>query len=83
MDYQMLTDVHHVEIRRGKLLDLEATHARQTLDASLAEQAGAAPEQLAQVFMEIAFVTRQIELLRELMVVALAANNGSGEKVDA
>jgi hypothetical protein len=67
MEYRLLTKGHERQIWRNKLLDLETAHMRLGLDARLAEMAGAHTEDLGQIWADIAFLTRQIEILADWM----------------
>lgn len=67
MDYRKLTGDQVRDIHDQKLLDLEAAHARLTLDARLAEAAGIPAEQIAPTRRDIAIITAQADALAELM----------------
>lgn len=84
MEYALLTSAQHTEVRRQKLLELEAEHARLALDLKLAEAVGLKSEQVAIARANLALVERQHQVLREVMAPPAAepTDNGSAPTPD-
>jgi hypothetical protein len=83
MRYRFLTDAHHDQIRQQKMLDLEAAHARLSLDLDLAQAAGVATEVVAPLVADLAVVTAQIDALARRMDGGLPNRNGTRENTNA
>lgn len=80
MDYKMLTDVQLAEVRRQKLVQIEAEHAALALDLELADGVGLQSEQVAQGKANLLLLERQHRDLSNIMWPPQptdAANNGS------
>jgi DNA-binding XRE family transcriptional regulator len=67
MEYTQLTNAQVVDIRRQKLLEIEAEHARLALDLSLAAGVGVQTDQVAQGRANLSLLERQHKTLHDLM----------------
>ncbi len=84
MKYLQLTTGQLVDIRRQKLLEIEAEHARLALDLELAAAVQIATESVAQGKANLSLLERQHTVLREMMnPPAVAEPNGSEQYVPA
>jgi hypothetical protein len=85
MEYSQLTNAQITDIRRQKLLEIEAEHARLALDLDLAGKVGLQTEQVAQGRANLALLERQHRSLHDLMFppVDPADVSNNGPKVAA
>ena len=67
MDYKLLTDDQLTEVRRQKLVQIEAEHAALALDLELAAEVNLATEQVAQGRANLLLLERQHRALSLIM----------------
>jgi hypothetical protein len=67
MDYKMLTDDQLADVRRNKLVQIEAEHAALSLDLELAAEVNLATEQVAQGRANLLLLERQHRVLSDIM----------------
>lgn len=78
MDYMQLTDAQLADVRRQKLLEIEAEHARLALDLDLASVVGMENEQVALAKTNLMALERQHQTLRELLAPPSADPSDNG-----
>jgi hypothetical protein len=77
MDYTQLTESQIKDIRRQKLLEIEAEHARLALDLELAAGVGLANEQVSTGKANLAMLERQHTTLVDLLSPPEPSPNGA------